>query len=324
MSANFNLEWQSASGLPVVGPFFEGELTPTILNQLYPLLQYPFSGEAVQKASKAQTKKGYDTTGVGYQFLVNRMNEVLGPSHWGYYQEIIKEIAGEWSNKPNVTLAVETTVEIGNYVEGQFVPLHKVTGIGGHTGAEWPDTLKGAQSNSLKKALGFLGVGREAYEGTLDDDNRSDLSKNGNPSQITASQNMTTKQTQQQVSQNKETNKQTQPQNFTPVEIPNGNSNTGNSGKKNQNNTANSSIFSGQIVLTGTPVMKNGKASVTGVIIEEDIEVEVCGWASQGMVEEVMAMKSGQVLDVQGAQRRETERFGIQISLKKGIFSYAA
>jgi len=57
---------------------------------------------------------------------------------------------------------------------------------------------------------------------------------------------------------------------------------------------------------------------------ELDVEVEVCGWASSGMLDEVMALRKGQVLEVQGVQMRSTEKFGVQISLKPGTYTIAA
>ena len=43
-------------------------------------------------------------------------------------------------------------------------------GDGGHTSTSEADARKGAFTNGLKKAAALFGCGRQAYEGTLDDD----------------------------------------------------------------------------------------------------------------------------------------------------------
>ncbi len=42
---------------------------------------------------------------------------------------------------------------------------------GGHVASAEADARKGAYTNAFKKAAAFFGVGRQAYEGSLDDDN---------------------------------------------------------------------------------------------------------------------------------------------------------
>ena len=42
---------------------------------------------------------------------------------------------------------------------------------GGHLASSEADARKGAFTNAFKKAAAFFGVGRQAYEGSLDDDN---------------------------------------------------------------------------------------------------------------------------------------------------------
>jgi len=302
------VEWTSTTGLPVTGPFFEGEITPEILSRLYPLLQFPLPDVAIQRAYKEQTRKGYDTTGFGYQFLVNRMNEVLGPAYWRPIFNLLKETQGQFGNppKPNNTIVVETTIEIGNWKDGEFIPICRFYGVGSQTGLDWGDTLKGAQSNSLKKALGFIGVGREAYEGTIDDDNKSDLEPNNNRQTPVSSLNNSPDTSKNSGVENK--------------------ANSGNTEQKSPTSLPTVSIVTGQIILVSDPVQKTGKASVMGVFTNDelDVEVEVCGWASSGMLDEVMALRKGQVLEVQGVQMRSTEKFGVQISLKPGTYTIAA
>ena len=44
--------------------------------------------------------------------------------------------------------------------------------VGGHKAVNYADALKGAITNAFKKTAAFWGVGRAAYAGTIDDDNK--------------------------------------------------------------------------------------------------------------------------------------------------------
>jgi hypothetical protein len=61
---------------------------------------------------------------------------------------------------------------LGEWVDGTFVPFAEAIGDGGHTSVSEGDARKGAGTNGLKKAAAMFGVGRQAYEGSLDDDQR--------------------------------------------------------------------------------------------------------------------------------------------------------
>jgi hypothetical protein len=148
----------------------EKKITAEDLKDLYPQLSAILGREAVQNVPKSISRKGYDTTGYGYQFLVNRMNEILGISHWRQIPEILKEIP-KGDKLTEVTMKV--TIQIGNWEEGKFIPIAEQVAYGGHAAQSISDAYKGAHTNTLKKALGMFGVGKEAYEGTLDDDNRA-------------------------------------------------------------------------------------------------------------------------------------------------------
>lgn len=122
--------------------------------------------DAVEHAKADITRKGYDTTGYGYQFLVNVLNEVCGIDGWNYTYKVIKESEGKWSNgKSYWEICVETPVEIT--VEEKKVTK---TMVGGHKSEMYADALKGAITNSLKKTFAMFGLGHKAYEGTIDDD----------------------------------------------------------------------------------------------------------------------------------------------------------
>jgi len=121
--------------------------------------------EAEQRTSKLETRKAYDTSGYGYQFCVNRFNEVCGDK-WGFHYKILKEIQGKFnSGAPFYDLTVEVAIWVGD-------PINNRVCVGGHISILYADALKGAITNAFKKAAAFWGVGRQAYEGTMDDDNK--------------------------------------------------------------------------------------------------------------------------------------------------------
>ena len=120
--------------------------------------------KAIQKTKKEDTRKGYDTTGYGYQYCVNRFNEELGEA-WGFQWDIIKETQGKYRNG---TPYWELTVSLGIWVNK---PEFLRQCVGGHISVTHNDALKGAITNAFKKTAAFWGVGKDAYEGTIDDDN---------------------------------------------------------------------------------------------------------------------------------------------------------
>ncbi|KKL93139.1 hypothetical protein LCGC14_1877660 [marine sediment metagenome] len=136
----------------------------------YELLSAPMPREAIQRTKSQETKKGYDTTGIGYQFVVNRFNEALGPENWAFSWLIQREAEGEFaSGRPRWEICVRISIKIsvnGNWLEPRSC-------VGGHVSTTYDDALKGAITNGFKKAAAFWGVAREAYEGTIDPDSVS-------------------------------------------------------------------------------------------------------------------------------------------------------
>ena len=56
--------------------------------KLYAALSAPFGEEAIERTEGRITGRGYDTTGIKYQFIANRLNEVLGIGCWRTEQVI--------------------------------------------------------------------------------------------------------------------------------------------------------------------------------------------------------------------------------------------
>lgn len=151
-----------------------GRLTYENLAQVYELLSADLPKEAIEHVSSAKSRKGYDTTGYGYQYCVNRLNEVVF-GHWRDVATVVKEETGSTnSGKPMYKKIVHMTIQIGNWHwingENQFEVLAQGVGYGGHESLEESSAYKGAYTNAFKKAVAMLGVGKKAFEGTLDED----------------------------------------------------------------------------------------------------------------------------------------------------------
>lgn len=140
------------------------------MKEVYKKLIAPLPQEAIEHAPKSVTRKGYDTTGYQYQYLVERLNEVLGLGGWSFSFKVIKEEQGVWaSGKKYWEITTEVTVELKD--------IQKYTCVGGHKSEAYADALKGAITNGFKKTIAFSGLGGEAYKGTIDEDYQSSTSE---------------------------------------------------------------------------------------------------------------------------------------------------
>jgi hypothetical protein len=50
--------------------------------KIYQQLAAPFPEHCIQRTEGRLTGRGYDTSGIGYQHIANRLNEVLGVGGW--------------------------------------------------------------------------------------------------------------------------------------------------------------------------------------------------------------------------------------------------
>lgn len=128
-------------------------------------LQERLPAEAIQRTKKAETRKGYDTDGYGYQYVVDRFNDVLG-LEWGFDYSVVNHEIGKYkSGAPYHDVTVELIIWVKE--KNNFRKC-----AGGHISVTYADALKGAVTNAFKKTAAFWGVGRDAYAGTIDDDNK--------------------------------------------------------------------------------------------------------------------------------------------------------
>ncbi|MBI5543813.1 MAG: hypothetical protein HY901_08005 [Deltaproteobacteria bacterium] len=139
--------------------------------KLYAALATPFPEEAIERTDGKVTGKGYSTTGIKYQYVANRLNEVLGVGGWRAHRTVnVKEITRS-NGRPAFEAVADVTLELGEWVDGVFEVFAESLADGGHVATSEADARKGAFTGAWKKAAGMLGVGRQAYEGSLDDDN---------------------------------------------------------------------------------------------------------------------------------------------------------
>lgn len=143
------------------------------IKEIFTKLSENLSESAIQKTDKKETKKGYDTTGYGYQFCVDRLNELL-QEKWGFEWEILEKKEGRYkSGMPFTEICVKMSIWI-------IDKENKRSCAGGHISSTFTDALKGAITNAFKKTVAFWGVGSIVYRGELDDDNQPYPEKNEN------------------------------------------------------------------------------------------------------------------------------------------------
>lgn len=155
-----NLRIDPALGLIVLGR--DGKELGML--EVYTQLAAPFADDVVEKTDKSVTKKGYDTTGVKYQAVVDRFNDVVTPWGWGY--RIVKEDVFVTYKSAGGRDMFEADFDV------EITVLSKTfTHTGNHTASSKGDARKGAVTNALKKCAAMFGNGRQVYLGILDDDN---------------------------------------------------------------------------------------------------------------------------------------------------------
>ena len=139
--------------------------------KLYTALCAPFSQDKIQRTDGATTGRGYSTTGIGYQHIVNRLNDVVGLGGFRTQQTISMRTSTTQKGRTIYEASCDLVLQLGEWVDGAFLPFAEVHGTGGHSSMLEADAKKGSYTNAFKKTAAMLGCGRQAYEGTLDDDN---------------------------------------------------------------------------------------------------------------------------------------------------------
>ncbi len=138
--------------------------------KIYAALAAPFPEHCIQRTEGRVTGRGYDTTGIGYQHIANRLNEVLGVGGWRAHRTVMVKEITRANGRTAYEAICDLTLELGEWVDGAFVTWAESLADGGHVAASEADARKGAYTNALKKGAAMFGCGRQAYEGSLDDD----------------------------------------------------------------------------------------------------------------------------------------------------------
>jgi len=88
--------------------------------KIYAALAVPFPEHCVQRTEGRITDRGYDTSGIGYQHIANRLNEVLGVGGWRAHRVVtVKEVTRS-NGRPAFEAIADITLELGTWVDGNF------------------------------------------------------------------------------------------------------------------------------------------------------------------------------------------------------------
>lgn len=124
---------------------------------LYAKLSAPFA----QDAYSVDSSRGFNLTSIKAQYIVERLNEVLGIGGWrhiGKY-EVVKSDSGETEG---VLFHGELLLRLGS-------STHVVQSVGYSTDkSNKGDEYKGAKTDALSKAASYIGVGNEVFKGLVD------------------------------------------------------------------------------------------------------------------------------------------------------------
>lgn len=151
--------------------------------KMYAALSAPFPAEAIQRTNGSETGRGYSTVGIGYQYVCNRLCEVLGLGGFRAHRVMTVRETVTSKGRPVFEAVCEVRLELGEWIDGAFVVFAEAVADGGHVAVTEGDARKGSFTGGLKKAAAMLGCGREAYEGSIDDDNLFGEAQTQMPSQ---------------------------------------------------------------------------------------------------------------------------------------------
>ena len=88
--------------------------------QIYAALSAPFPAEAIQRTDARDTGKGYSTSGIGYQHVVNRLNEVLGIGGFRVSRMLTVRETKTNSGRPSFEAIAEVQLALGEWVDGSI------------------------------------------------------------------------------------------------------------------------------------------------------------------------------------------------------------
>lgn len=145
-------------------------MTQNTRNEIYKKLSAEFPQEAY---SADRTRSSITLTSLKAQYVVERLNEVLGIGNWA--------LNGTWTEVSDGILYVGSL----NYsiVDGETITEHTTGDVPGFAGFDKPnsgDAYKSARTDCLSKAASYLGVGNEMYKGNVKPPEVKDIEKEVN------------------------------------------------------------------------------------------------------------------------------------------------
>ena len=110
--------------------------------KIYQALAAPFPENCIERTDGHVTGKGYSTTGIKYQHIVNRLNEVLGVGGWRTERTVsVKEITTA-RGRPAFEAICAIKIELGEWHDGRFITFAEALGDGGHTSLSEADARR--------------------------------------------------------------------------------------------------------------------------------------------------------------------------------------
>lgn len=137
---------------------------------VFSLMYQDIEADGIQRSDANKTGKGYNTTGYGYQWIVDDLNQKFGFG-WSLKWKILHVREGKFSNGRDF---FEVTVETELYLTPEEGRTFMRSNAGGNISGMYSDALKGAIGNGLKKTAAMFGIGSNAFRGEIDEENRED------------------------------------------------------------------------------------------------------------------------------------------------------
>ena len=123
--------------------------------ELLEQLGKPFPEEAIS----VDTGRGFSLTGIKAPYIVERLNDVLGPCGLGWTFEVASlEEKGDY---------IVAKVFLKYQLDGEWSQPIEAYGDNQVIRERIGDTTKAAVSDAIKKAASYIGVGLDAYKGLL-------------------------------------------------------------------------------------------------------------------------------------------------------------
>jgi hypothetical protein len=125
--------------------------------KLYEQFKADFPTEAYAK----DNSRGFELTTLKAQYIVERLNTVVGVNGWGIVGEFIEK------DSQGVLFLGQLNIFTTNK-EGETVVAHSVEAIGFSSNTKnIGDAYKGARTDALSKAASYLGIGNEMFKGNI-------------------------------------------------------------------------------------------------------------------------------------------------------------